>query len=128
MHRGRFERFYQTENPQPRSWKPMATPNQTGVRLTDRMVLVAIGLGAVYWVIETLLFVFMSYELNFFDRLFGPDLSGLCTRIIVLCLFLIFGSHVQYTYNQRRKAEAELERLRQANLELKQQLEEQPSV
>ena len=95
--------------------------------LSDRMVLIGLGLGIIYWIIETLLYVFVSYEINFFDRLFGPDLAGICTRVIVLCLFLIFGSHVQYTLNQRKKVDAELERLKESNLELQQKLDEQPS-
>jgi hypothetical protein len=103
----------------------MAAEEKTHVYLSDRMVLIGLGLGIVYWLIETLLYVFMSYELNFFDRLFGPDLAGICTRVIVLCLFLIFGSHVQYTLNQRKKADAELERLKEANLSLQKKLDKQ---
>jgi hypothetical protein len=91
------------------------------------MVLIGLGLGIIYWIIETLLYVFVSYELNFFDRLFGPDLAGICTRVIVLCMFLIFGSHVQYTMNQRKRADAELEALKEANLALQQKLDAQPS-
>ena len=106
----------------------MTAKNKTNVYLSDRMVLIGLGLGIIYWIIETLLYVFMSYELNFFDRLFGPDLAGVCTRVIVLCLFLIFGSHVQYTLNQRKKADAELERLKEANLALQQKLDTQPSA
>ena len=92
------------------------------------MVLIGLGLGALYWIIETLLYVFLSYELKFFDRLFGPDIAGLCTRVIVLCLFLIFGAHVQYTFNKRKQAEAELARLKEENLALQQQLDKQSSV
>lgn len=106
----------------------MTAKKETSVYLSDHMVLVALGLGAVYWIIETLLYVFGSYEIRFFDHLFGPNLAGLYTRIIVLCLFLIFGSHVQYTISQRKKAEAELERLKQANLTLQEQLGEEPST
>lgn len=90
--------------------------------LTDRMVLIGIGLGAVYWIIETFLYFIMSYEINFFSRLFGPDLAGVCTRIIVLCLFLIFGSHAQHTFNQRKQAEAELEKVQALNAELQQEI------
>ena len=105
----------------------MTVKDKTNVYLSDRMVLLGLGLGIIYWIIETLLYVFVSYELNFFDRLFGPDLAGICTRVIVLCLFLIFGSHVQYTMNQRKRADAELERLKEANLALQQKLDARPS-
>ena len=101
----------------------MTADKKTSVYLSDRMVLVGLGLGIVYWIVETLLYVFLSYELRFFDRFFGPDLAGICTRVIVLCLFLIFGSHVQYTLNQRKKTDAELARLKETNLALQQQLD-----
>ena len=92
------------------------------VSLTDRMVLTGIGLGAAYWVIETFLYVISSYNMFFTDRLFGPDFYGLCTRIIVLCLFLIFGSHAQYTINQREAVELELAELKATNEKLKLEL------
>ena len=88
------------------------------ISLTDRMVLIALGLGAVYWFIETFVYLVLSYEFDISSHLFGPNLNGLATRIIVLCLFLIFGSHAQYTFNLRKRAEAEVEKLKAANAEL----------
>lgn len=96
----------------------MKEENKNRVYLTDRMVLMGIGLGTVYWIIETFLYVIGSYEINFLSRLFGPDLSGVCTRIIVLCLFLIFGSHAQYTSNRRQLAETELKKMKETNAKL----------
>ena len=46
------------------------------VRLTDRMVLAGIGMGAIYWVIETILYVISSQGISFYDRLLGPDLCA----------------------------------------------------
>lgn len=101
----------------------MSEPARTSVRLTDRMVLIALGIGAAYWIIECLLFVFMSYKISFLGRLFGPDLDGLSTRIVVICLLLIFGSHAQYTFNQKKRAEEELCSLKEANEQLQQEIE-----
>ena len=92
------------------------------VNVTDRMVLIGIGLGTVYWLIETFLYVISSYEMFFSDRLLGPDFHGLCTRIIVLCLFLIFGSHAQYTINKQKEAEAELDELKTTHEKLKKEI------
>ena len=92
--------------------------NKNRVYLTDRMVLIGIGFGTVYWVIETFLYAIGSYEINFISRLFGPDLSGACPRIIVLCLFLIFGSHAQYTFNRWQWAETELKKMKEINAKL----------
>jgi adenylate cyclase len=76
------------------------------IGLTDKMVLIGIGLAIVYWILDTILSVFMSYDLNFFSRLLGGmGYDELWPRLIVICLFVIFGSHAQYTINERKKAE-----------------------
>ena len=93
------------------------------VRLTDKMVLIGLAMGAAYWIIETVLCVFMGYQIGFFERLLGPDLNGLSTRIVVICLFLIFGSHSQYTMKQRDQARTELSELREVNAQLRCELE-----
>jgi hypothetical protein len=78
------------------------------VYLTDKMVLFGILIGAVYWVIDCVLYCFKSYKDDFTVNLFNPTFDELSTRIIVLCLFLIFGSHAQYTINKRKQVEEEL--------------------
>ena len=86
----------------------MNSPNRS-VRLTDHMMLIGFTLAVVYWILDALLSIFTSYN-NLFEQLLGVNLDEVSTRIIVLCLFAIFGSHAQYTINERKKAEAKLER------------------
>jgi len=76
--------------------------------LADSMVVLGIMLAASYWGLESLLNVFSPEDISFYHKIFGPDISGIWMRIIVLCLFVIFGSHVQYTINNRKKAEEQL--------------------
>ena len=78
------------------------------VDMADQMVLVGIFLAFLYWGLESFLSVFSPEEVNFYRDIFGPNVSGVWMRLIVLCLFLIFGSHVQFTINKRKKAEEEL--------------------
>jgi len=75
------------------------------VGLTDKMVLIGIGLAAVYWILDILLSIFLSVDLNMSSRLFGPGAAEIWPRVIVICLFVIFGSHSQFTINERKKAE-----------------------
>jgi len=75
------------------------------VRITDKMVLVGLGLAAVYWFMDTFLFIFMSYDVKLFNGLFGLQLSDIWGRMIVCCLFVIFGSHAQFTINNRKVIE-----------------------
>lgn len=78
------------------------------VDLADSMVVVSIVLAFLYWGLESLLNVFSPGEINFYRQIFGPHVNEIWGRIIVLCLFLIFGSHVQFTINERKKAEQAL--------------------
>ena len=72
------------------------------------MVLIGIFLAFSYWGLESFLNFFSPEEVNIYRQLFGPNTSEIWMRIIVLCLFLIFGSHVQFTINKRKKAEQAL--------------------
>ena len=76
--------------------------------LADSMVVVGIFLAFLYWGLESFLNVFSPEEVNFYRQIFGPNVSETWMRLIVLCLFLIFGSHVQFTINKRKEAEQAL--------------------
>ncbi len=73
--------------------------------LTDNMVFIGIGLAAVYWILESFVYVMLSDGVGFFDRMFGFDLL----RLLVLCFFMIFGSHAQYIMTLRKEAEEALQ-------------------
>jgi len=75
------------------------------VGLTDKFVLIGFGLAAVYWILDTFLSIFISYDLNVTSRLFGTGYDEIWPRLIVICLFVIFGSHSQFTINERKRAE-----------------------
>ena len=71
----------------------------------DSMILIGISLSVAFWIIESFMHIFLSPGFSFSENLFGASSYDIYSRVIVLCLFLIFGSHVQYTINNRRKAE-----------------------
>ena len=75
------------------------------IGLTDKMVLIGIGIALIYWILDTILTIFMSVDFNVTSRVFGVGYGELWPRLIVICLFVIFGSHAQYTINERKKAE-----------------------
>ena len=78
------------------------------VHFWDQMVLIGFGLALFYTVFDSVLYLFTEYDVNFFQRLLGPDLSEIWSRLTILCLFIIFGAHAQYTINQRKAAEEAL--------------------
>ena len=73
------------------------------------MVLTGVALAAVYWLLESLFYFFSTPGADFLQRLSGTDSYDSWTRIFVLCLFAIFGSHVQYTMNKQRETDARLQ-------------------
>ena len=90
----------------------------------DRILFIAISFGAIYWIIDTLLYFISSYDPNIFGGIFGPDLDRVSTRIIVLCLFIVFGSHVQYSSKQRKWTESEFDKLKEMNEKLQREVSE----
>ena len=70
---------------------------------------VSLVLGAVFWIIDSILTIITSTDSSFFSTLIGIDTRGFWQRLIVLCFLLIFASHVQYTAKKRREAEEKLE-------------------
>ena len=59
------------------------------VHLWDQMVLIAIGLALFYAVFDSVLYIFLSYDVDFFQRLLGTE-GAIWSRIAILCLFVIF--------------------------------------
>ena len=78
------------------------------VHFWDQMVLIGFGLALFYSIFDSILYIFLSYDVDFFQRLFGPDISEIWSRVTILCLFIIFGSHAQFAINQRKIAEQAL--------------------
>ncbi|MGD9240676.1 MAG: PAS domain S-box protein [Desulfobacterales bacterium] len=76
--------------------------------IMESMVVFGLGLAAFYWICESFMYFFMKPEANFIQHLFGPSKFEIFTRLLVLCLFAIFTSHYQYTFNKRRLADEAL--------------------
>jgi len=83
----------------------MKKQSASRVRISDKMVLIGLGLGALYWFLDTFLFIFISYDIQLFGGFLGVHLSEVWGRVIVCCLFVIFGSHAQFTINNRKVIE-----------------------
>ena len=71
----------------------------------DSMLVTGIALAAFYWICESFMFFFLEPEANLFQHFLGPDIFETFTRVLVLCLFVIFGSHFQHAVNKQRLAD-----------------------
>lgn len=80
------------------------------ISISDSMLLVGIGIGVFYWVLDSFIHIFLSPEVNFFQRLLGTDIYEVWTRLVALLLFVFFGSHAHFTINRWIKAERDLKK------------------
>ncbi len=74
----------------------------------DSMVLAVIFIACIYWVLDSILNIFFGNKFNLIAELIGPDLYDIYLRVIVLCLFVMFGSHAQSIINKLRAAKQKL--------------------
>jgi PAS domain S-box-containing protein len=76
--------------------------------LPDSMVLAVIFIACIYWVLDSILNIFFGNKFNLIAELIGPDLYDVYLRVIVLCLFVMFGSHAQTIINKLKQAKQKL--------------------
>jgi len=86
----------------------MKSNNKQQIDKKENMLFIGIGLSAAFWILEAILYSLVTDNAYFFDRLIGFDIDELAVRILVLCFFMIFGSHAQFTIVQRRKTDEAL--------------------
>ena len=75
----------------------------------DSMMLAAIFIATAYWILDSILNIFFFNKYNIIAELIGTDLYNIYIRVIVLCLFIIFGSHAQASINKFRLAQKSLQ-------------------
>ncbi len=77
--------------------------------ILDSMMPAAIFIAAAYWILDSILNIFFFNKYNIIAELIGADLYNIYIRVIVLCLFIIFGSHAQASINKLRLAQKSLQ-------------------
>jgi hypothetical protein len=100
----------------------MSSQNKKSV-FSEEIWIITIGIVIVYWIIDSIFWVFAGVEIGFLGHIFRPDLGEMGARIIVVCLFAIFGSHAHQMVKKHRAAQAEIERLKTTNEALTHEIE-----
>ncbi len=75
---------------------------------SDSMFIAVIFIATIYWFLDSILNIFFSNKFNLIAEMIGPDLYDIYIRAIVLCLFIIFGSHSQSVINKLKLAQKKL--------------------
>jgi PAS domain S-box-containing protein len=78
----------------------------------NSMVVAAAFVAIIYVGLDTFLHIFFADRFNLLALMFGKGMYDIYSRVIVLCLFVILGSHAQYTINNLKQKEDELEEYR----------------
>ncbi len=86
----------------------MQNKKQNRKSILDSMMLAAIFIATAYWILDSILNIFFFNKYNIVAELIGADLYNIYIRVVVLCLFIIFGSHAQASINKLRLAQKSL--------------------
>jgi PAS domain S-box-containing protein len=74
------------------------------------MVLIGFSMALFYWVFDAAMMARTVPWASFGELVFSADIAEVWRRLLVLSLFLLFGSHAQYTVEERKRAERALRR------------------
>ncbi len=76
----------------------------------DHILIISVIIASAYWFFQSLLYALSSENISITNALLGNNSSEILYRLLVLCFFMIFGSHVQYITNKRKEADKALSR------------------
>jgi PAS domain S-box-containing protein len=72
--------------------------------LRDRLILIGFGLGVAFWVIESIMHVFIFHRTGFTHAVLFPGIHETWMRLIIVGMFVSFGIYAQWLVNAKRKA------------------------
>jgi len=75
------------------------------VFLSDRLVLTGFGIALFFWLLDTLVRTALSGEVDVFKMILGFDMLNTWTRLLMLCLTIVFGAHAQLRINALAQAQ-----------------------
>ena len=101
--------IHTVENPRDRKRGFLNSKKRTSaVRLADSVLLLGLGVAFVYWIFASVIYALTAENRTFLDHFLNPEFNEVLSRLLVLCFFMIFGSHVGHTIRQRQKADEAL--------------------
>ena len=73
-----------------------------------RLILLGVGLAAVYWFLESAVHVFAFGETDFFKQVIAPSANELWMRLVAMAILVFFGFYAEKTVSLRRSVEVAL--------------------
>lgn len=79
------------------------------MNITNKIILIGIGVGALFWIVETFLEAFVFYHGGgFFYYLFPLEPHIIWHRLVVIILLIVFGLLAHFSILEREKSEKEI--------------------
>ena len=75
------------------------------IRLTDKMVWIGIGLGTLFWILESFIHFYIFRKGTLINQILPTDPDEIWMRIIVVASFTGFGVYCQVIIGKRKRAE-----------------------
>jgi PAS domain S-box-containing protein len=76
---------------------------------SQKFIWLGIGLGIIYWFLESWIHIIFFQEGTFLSQILTPDPHETWKRLLVICLLILFSVYAQYSINIRRRTEAALQ-------------------
>ena len=74
----------------------------------QNFVWIGIGLGLLYWLLESLMHITVFGQGHFLEHVFTPDVHEIWKRVFVSVLIILFSIYAQRSINIRRRTETAL--------------------
>ena len=75
---------------------------------TQNFIWIGIGLGLLYWLLESLMHITVFGQGHFHDHVFTPDVHEIWKRLLITALIILFSVYAQRSINIRRRTETAL--------------------
>ena len=75
---------------------------------TQNFIWIGIGVGLLYWLLESLMHITVFGQGHFHEHVFTPDIHEIWKRLLITVLIILFSVYAQRSINIRRRTEAAL--------------------
>lgn len=88
----------------------MKNKNTNHISRSGHFILLGIVFAAFYWILESVLDVFVFHEGTLAEQILSADPNEIWMRLLIMSIFIIFGVYAQITVTKRKKVEEALQR------------------
>lgn len=88
----------------------MKNKNTNYISRSGHFILLGIVFAAFYWILESVLDVFVFHEGTLAEQILSVDPNKIWMRLLIMSIFIIFGVYAQITVTKRKKVEEALQR------------------